>query len=111
MPTKTDRRWISWQRMKPEEAATLRKAAFTAIRKLFAEVVPLWPNCRRGACRRHRRCAGDIRPCLARSWPLLSAEAKEAAHVEVMRGGPRRLPAQSIVERNLRGYPPSNFVH
>ena len=106
-----DRRWIAWQRLKPEEAATYRRAAFAAIRKLFAEVVPLWSSCGRGRCRRHHRCAGNIRPCLARSWPLMSKEAQEAAHLEVMRGGPRRLPPQTRMELNLRGYPPSNFVH
>jgi hypothetical protein len=62
-----DRRWIAWRRLRPEEEAQHRKAAFTAIRKLYAEVVPLWASCRRGACRRHRCCGGDIRACLERS--------------------------------------------
>jgi len=106
-----DRRWIAWQRLKPEEAARHRKSAYTAIRKLLAAVVPLWKSCRRGACRRHRRCAGNIHTCLARSWPLLSKDAQEAAHLEVMRGGPRRIPPQTRTEWMLRSSPPSNFVH
>jgi hypothetical protein len=101
----------SWRRLKPEEAARRRKAAFAAIRALFAEAVPLWASCGRGQCRRHRRCAGNIRPCLERSWPLLSKEAQEAAHLEVMKGGPRRVPPQTRSEWELRGFPPSNFVH
>jgi hypothetical protein len=111
MPTKTDRNWIPWQKLPTQEAARRRKAAFTAIRKLFAEVVPLWASCGRGQCRRHRHCAGKIRPCLARSWPLLSSAAQNAAHNEVMKGGPRRLPAKTRSEWELRGFPPSNFVH
>jgi hypothetical protein len=107
----TDRRWIAWQRLKPEEAARRRKAAFTAIRKLFAEVVPVWASCQRGYCRRHCRCAGDIRACLARGWPLLSPDAREAAHIEVIKGGPRRLPPLTRSELELRRFPPSNFVH
>jgi hypothetical protein len=106
-----DRRWVPWQRLKPEEAERRRKAAFTAIRKLFAEVVPVWASCQRGHCRRHRRCAGDIGACLARGWPLLSPDAQEAAHLEVIMGGPRRLPPQTRSELDLRGFPPSNFVH
>ena len=106
-----DRRWIAWRRLRPEEEAQHRKAAFTAIRKLYAEVVPLWASCRRGACRRHRCCGGDIRGCLVRCWPLLSAQAQEAAHIAVVNGGPRRVPAQSRFEWDLRRFPPSNFVH
>ncbi len=107
----TDRRWIPWQKLRPQEAARRRKAAFTAIRKLFAEVVPLWASCGRGQCRRHRRCAGTIRSCLARGWPLLSPTEQKAAHIEVTKGGPRRVPALTRSEWELRGYPPSNFVH
>jgi hypothetical protein len=107
----TDRNWIPWQKLPRQEATRRRKAAFTAIRKLFAEVVPLWASCRRGQCRRHRRCAGNIRPCLERSWPLLSPAAQQAAHNEVMKGGPRRVPAKTRSEWELRGFPPSNFVH
>jgi hypothetical protein len=106
-----DRRWIAWRRLRPEEEAQHRKAAFTAIRKLYAEVVPMWASCRRGACRRHRCCGGDIRACLVRSWPLLSAQAQEAARIAVVNGGPQRMPAQSRFEWSLRRFPPSNFVH
>ena len=106
-----DRRWIAWQRLRPEEVAQHRKAAFTAIRKLYAEVVPLWASCRRGACRRHRCCGGDIRACLVRGWPLLSAQAQEAARIAVVNGGPRHVPAHTRSEWNLRRFPPSNFVH
>jgi hypothetical protein len=110
MPKKSKRDWISWDKLKPEEATRRRKAAFTAIRKLFAAVVPLWPGCRRASCRRHHRCHGDFRPCLKRNWPLLSSAAQKAAHIEVMRGGPRRLPPRTRSELELRGYPPSEFV-
>jgi hypothetical protein len=107
-----DRRWIAWRRLRPEEEEEQhRNAAFTAIHKLYAEVVPLWASCRRGACRRHRCCGGDIRACLARSWPLLSAPAQEAAYIAVVNGGPRHVPAQSRFECDLRRFPPSNFVH
>jgi hypothetical protein len=106
MPTKTDRRWLPWQRMKPDEMKRLRRAAHAAVAKLFAEVVPLWPSCKRGACRRHHRCNGDIGACLKRAWPPLSAPVQEAALAAVRNGGRRRVPAQSSIERDLRSYRP-----
>jgi hypothetical protein len=107
MPKKSDRRWLPWQRMRPEEKRRLRKAASAAVDKLFAEVVPLWPGCRRGTCRRHHRCAGGaIGACLKRNWLLLSEQAQEAALVAIRNGGPHRRPAQSSIERELRSYRP-----
>jgi len=41
----------------------------------------------------------------------LSKDAQEVVHREVMRGGPRRIPPQTRTEWDLRGFPPSNFVH
>jgi hypothetical protein len=106
MPKKTDRRWLPWQRMRPEEKKRLRNAADAAIDKLYAEIVPLWPGCQRGACRRHHHCNGEIGACLKRTWPLLSAQAQEAALVSLKQGGPRRVPAQSSIEREYRTYRP-----
>jgi hypothetical protein len=106
MPKKTDRRWLPWQRMKPEEKKRLGEAAVAAIAKLYAEIVPLWPGCRRGRCRRHHRCDGKVGTCLERAWPLLSPQAKEAALISLKQGGPRRLPAQSSIEREYRTYRP-----
>jgi hypothetical protein len=106
MPKKSDRRWLPWQRMKPEEKKRLREAALAAIAKLYAEIVPLWPGCQRGPCRRHQCCNGDVGTCLKRTWPQLSSQAQEAALVLLKQGGPRRVPAQSSIEREYRTYRP-----
>jgi len=87
-----------------------RERAFAAIRKLYAEALPLWRVCPSGACRRHKGCSGDHRACLRRGWPLMPAELQEQAVREVARGGPRRLAPASEIERALRRYPASNFV-
>ena len=93
-----------------EERRALREAAFAAIKKLYAACLPLWRHCRRGACRRHKICAGGD-GCLKRAWPLLTEEVQDAAFHQVMAGGPRRIPPATAVERELRHFPPSNFVH
>jgi hypothetical protein len=36
---------------------------------------------------------------------------QQATHIDVIDGGPRRVPAQSRFESDLRRFPPSNFVH
>jgi len=78
---------------------------------LYAEVLPLWRFCGRGFCRRHKQCAGkDVLACLRRGWPLMLPEVQTRAYREVIAGGPRRVPAASHVEWDLRRYPPSNFV-
>ncbi len=87
-----------------------REIAFAAIRRLYAELLPLWRACGRGACRRHRQCAGDSVSCVKRCWPLMPPDAQQRACEEVMRGGPRRLPPATHSEGHLRGYPPTNFV-
>jgi hypothetical protein len=99
------------KRLTPDEQVAQREAAFAAIRRLYCEVVPVWRFCRRGYCRRHQRCSGDVRPCLAHGWPLIPPELQKAAYAQVKLGGPRRLPPATHVERQLRSFPPSNFVH
>jgi hypothetical protein len=99
------------KRLTPEEDVAQREAAFAAIRRLYCEVVPVWRFCRRGYCRRHQQCCGDIGPCLERGWPLIPPELQKAAFDQVQVGGPRRLPPATHKEWRLRRYPPSNFVH
>ena len=98
-------RRISFQRV-PRELAHFRAGvAFAIIRRLYCEVVPLWLGCRRGSCRRHRRCCGDGDACLDRAWELLPEAQKDRAYVDVVRGGPRRIPAKTDQEQRLRTFP------
>ena len=99
------------KRLTLDEQAAQREAAFAAIRRLYAEALPLWRFCRRSYCRRQRTCNGDARPCLSRGWPLLPPALQVHAYNEVMRGGPRRLPPATHTEWHLRQFPPSNFVY
>jgi hypothetical protein len=93
-----------------EKEKARRQAAFAAIEALYAEAVALWPSCPRGACRRHKTCAGDKHACLKRAWPLLPQAARAAAFDLVQAGGPRRVPPRTAIELQLRSFPPSNFV-
>jgi hypothetical protein len=87
-----------------------RKAAFAAIRLLYGEALPLWRFGRKGYCRRHKQCSGEIRPCLKRGWPLMPPALQKEACAQVAVGGPRRLPPSTHTEWMLRRYAPSNFV-
>jgi hypothetical protein len=111
MPRKKSGRRRYSKRTTPQQEAAQREIAFAAIRLLYREVLPLWRTCRRGLCRRHRRCCGEVRGCLARGWPLLSQAQQEMAFAQVKHGGPRRVPPATQLERQLRRFPPSNFVH
>jgi len=96
----------------PDEEVAEREVAFAAIRRLYAESLPLWRFCRSGSCRRHRPCgSGDVRPCLARTWPLVSEKLQDEAYRQVIAGGPRRIPPATHMEWQLRQFPPTNFVH
>ena len=101
------------KRLTPEQESVQRKAAFAAIRALFCQVTQPWQSCRRSYCRRHRCCIAEAGPgaCLKRHWPLLTPAAQKAAHIDVIKGGPRRVRPQTHTEWDLRRFPPSNFVH
>ncbi len=99
------------KRLTPDEQVVQREAAFAAIRRLYAEALPLWRFCKRGYCRRHQQCSGEMRPCLERGWPLMPPALQKQAYDQVRVGGPRRLPAATHTEWHLRRDPPSNFVH
>lgn len=107
---KSKRRGLFNKRLTPDEQAAQREAAFTMIRRLYGETLPLWRFCRCGHCRRHKTCVGDVRSCLERGWPQMPPEVQIEAHHAVMRGGPRRLPPATHREWQLRRFPPSNFV-
>lgn len=87
-----------------------RNRAFAAIRKLYCDALPLWRVCQRGFCRRNQRCCGDAEACLKRGWPRFPVAVQNRAWREVGRGGPRRLPPATALEKGLRHYPSSNFV-
>jgi hypothetical protein len=108
---KSGRRGLYNKRLTPDEQVAQREAAFAAIRRLYAEALPLWRGCRRGYCRRHKQCTGEAGACLKRGWPLMRPELQKLAYDQVSVGGPRRLPPASHTEWHLRRYPPSNFVH
>ena len=93
------------------ELKAQRRAAFVAIRALYAALMPLWRTCSRGYCRRHRCCNGEVRACLERSWPLLPKAEQNRICAQVAKGGPRRIPPATHTEWSLRRFPPSNFVH
>jgi hypothetical protein len=101
------------KRLTPEQESAQRKAAFAAIRALFCQVTRPWHSCQRGYCRRHRCCIAEAGPgaCLGRHWLLMTRAEQEAAHFEVIDGGPRRQRPQTRIEWSLRRFPPSNFVH
>ncbi len=99
------------ERLTPMEEEAQRDAAYTAIRLLYRECLPLWTVCARAPCRRHRRCCGEARACLARGWTLMPEALQQAAWAAVECGGPRRLPPASAIEQDLRHFPPSNFVN
>jgi len=88
-----------------------RHRAFAAIRKLYCESLALWRVCQRGVCRRNKCCRGDPEECLKRCWPRFPVAEQNRAWREVGRGGPRRLPPATAMEKGLRRYPSSNFVH
>ncbi len=98
------------ERLTPMEGEAQTDAAFTAIRLLYCASLPLWKACKRPPCKRHRRCCGQSRACLAHGWKLMPEAVQPAAWDEVKRGGPRRLPPASAIERDLRRFPPTNFV-
>jgi len=108
---KSGRRRLYNKRLTPDEQVAQREAAFAAIRRLYAETLPLWRACGRGHCRRHRRCFGAADGCLTRGWPLMPPERQKLAFEQVKAGGPRRLPPATHTEWHLRRFPPSNFVH
>jgi hypothetical protein len=93
------------------ERARQRERAFAAIKKLYCETLPLWRVCGRGLCRRNKRCCGEAEACLKRGWPRFPVAEQNRAWREVGRGGPRRLPPATAMEKGLRRYPSSNFVH
>jgi hypothetical protein len=93
------------------EHAKQRERAFAAIKKLYCEALPLWRVCTRGFCRRNKRCCGEAQACLIRGWKLFSVAEQDRAWREVGQGGPRRVPAQTVLEKRLRHYPSSNFTH
>ena len=107
---KQGRRGLYNKRATPDEQTVQREAAFAAIRRLYCEVLPLWRACARGYCRRHRCCLGDA-GCLKRGWPLMPQVLQQQAYDRVLAGGPRRVPPATHVERQLRQFPASNFVH
>ena len=53
----------------------------------------------------------DRRVVGRRHWPLLTPAEQKAAHIDVIKGGPRRTRPQTHTEWSLRRFPPSNFVH
>jgi hypothetical protein len=93
------------------EHAKQRERAFAAIKKLYCEALPLWRVCARGFCRRNKRCCGEAVACLIRGWKRFPVAEQDRAWREVGRGGPRRLPPQTALEKRLRRYPSSNFTH
>jgi hypothetical protein len=99
------------KRLTPDEEVAQRELAFAAIRRLYGETVPVWLSCRRGHCRRHKSCNGNVGPCLTRSWPLLPPALQKAAYDQVCLGGPQRRPPATHMEWELRSFPPTNFVH
>jgi hypothetical protein len=104
-------RSIWTRRLTPIEEEAHRGVAFATIRRLYAEAAPLWKSCKRGPCRRHRRCsAADTRPCLRRAWPLLSHAQQDDVCRQVQAGGPQCVPPATPSERELRRFPPTNFV-
>jgi hypothetical protein len=109
---KRGRRGLYNKRLTPDEQVVQREAAFAAIRRLYAESLPLWRFCPSGFCRPHKRCSGkDVLRCLEHGWPRMPPEQQTRVHREVIAGGPRHIPPASHVEWDLRRYPPSNFVH
>jgi hypothetical protein len=93
------------------EEVMQRNRAFAAIKKLYCEALPLWRVCPRGFCRRNQRCNGEPETCLKRAWPLFPVAVQNRAWKEVWHGGPRRVPPSTAMEKGLRRYPSSNFVH
>jgi hypothetical protein len=93
------------------EHARQREGAFAAIKKLYCEALPLWRVCARGFCRRNKSCCGEAEACLIRGWKLFPVAEQNRAWREVGRGGPRRLPPATALEKGLRHYPSSNFTH
>jgi hypothetical protein len=108
---KRGRRGQWYKRLTPEEETEQREIAFAAIRQLYAESLPLWRFCRRGHCRRHKKCNGEVRPCLKRCWAQTPEPQQNLAWHQVIAGGPRHIAPATHLERALRAYPPSNFVH
>src|ERR1700692_1788115 len=80
------------KRLTPAQEKFMREEAFAAIRLIYCEALPLWRLCGRGECRRHRTCAGEKRPCLARGWALMAEDIRDRAYDAVTAGGPQRRP-------------------
>lgn len=86
------------------------QAAFAAIKRLYCDALPLWRTCTRSYCRRNHACGGDGPACLKRTWPLMPPKMQEDTFALVRRGGPRRIPAATRRELELRSFSPTNFV-
>jgi hypothetical protein len=77
-------------------------AAHVVAHGLYCDAFRFWRHCGDGACRRHRRCAGDPVACLGRSHFRVPPSRRRRAQQEVIAGGPRRIPPATHIEWTVR---------
>jgi hypothetical protein len=96
------------KRYTPHQQQALYDAALAATRRIYCDVLELWRACKTPRCRRHRRCGGDAKECLARAYRSIPAAQHDALQAQVMAGGPHRVPPATHVEWGLRRSPLSS---
>jgi hypothetical protein len=78
-------------------------AAHRATFRLYCNVLALWRRCRMRKCLRHRQClGGEPNMCFTRALPSVHPQARIEARRQVIKGGPRRLPPATHIERLVR---------
>jgi hypothetical protein len=118
---KPGKRGLYNKRLTPDEQKVQREAAFAAIRRLYAEVVPLWRSCTRGHCRRHKQCSDDA-PLPRTQLAVADAEPERLGVVQgpARRSAPRAAgvtrrmafaPVSGVELRALKTFGHCNFVN
>jgi len=77
-------------------------AAHVATCRLYCDALRFWRRCRKRSCKRHRRCSGDAFDCLGAGHYLVPPSRRARARVQVLLGGPRRLPPATHAEWTVR---------
>jgi len=85
-----------------EEGRALMDAAHLAVYRLYCDAFGFWRSCKKGPCRRHRRCCGNQAACLMAGLPFVPPAERVKAEKEVITGGARRVPPATHAEWVVR---------
>jgi len=85
-----------------EDGRALIDEAHVATQRLYCDVLKFWRQCADKRCRRHRHCVGVATFCLQRNLLFVPQAERLKARKEVIAGGPRRIPAATHAESQVR---------